>query len=123
MLTEDDAIVPSVNKPSAAATNEKETNQSEACGLNCHIMSVTKIDCCEFHISVVLTCVANIEHDLMCEECVADIEHGCSQGIGQWNLLLRLQTSYCTTRKFQGKTFLCFSVILDDHKVNFHEFK
>ena len=60
MLTEDDAIVPSVNKPSAAATNEKETNQSEACGLNCHVMSITKIDCCEFHISVMLTCVKNV---------------------------------------------------------------
>ena len=34
LLKDDDATVPSVNKPSVA-TKQKEIDQSETCGLNC----------------------------------------------------------------------------------------
>ena len=68
MLTEgDDATVPSLNKPSVAATfKEKETNQSEACCLN------------EGHKNLTVG-ISYFSDVVMCEECVANIEQACSQ--------------------------------------------
>ena len=71
LVTQDDgdAIVPSFSKPSAVLAKEKETNQSEACGLNCR-------NECHKKLTIGIAYFSNID---ICEECIANIEQACSQ--------------------------------------------
>ena len=65
---DDDATVPSGNIPSAAV-KEKKINQSKDCVLNCR-------NECHKNLTVGISYFSDVD---VCEECVANIEHACSQ--------------------------------------------